>query len=413
MQRRSSVALPLIWEGATRINPHDIERIKNGAWLTENIIDAFLLSIFPAIKPYPSRRIVLSPIFLELLSKRGPLEVSEWITQSPQFQMNPNPNLDRMFGVNVFTDFDVIVIPYNIENVHWITIIVNFEEKKMQVFDSIQRNSRYKCPFDGQLMRDFLVQEYERIYGEVDWEYFEQWNFEKIELLKPEKITNYQKDDNNCGVWVIAFVNNYLRNLSKEGLSGKKMNSYRNLLAELAECALEQHLEVSPKIVKREFNIGGKEIHQEQEDFPSMDQLVPKLSRTPSVGRLPTLCRQKSISLAEALEVEYKRAKTKRMIIEQNQENIRKKVLEIQTSISELMSMVDGLIPKDIDVQDMDHLDESSIQAKLDSKQESAKRKSREENDSESRKKSKISDHHDHSFQSILEFDVDSIFCLK
>jgi hypothetical protein len=349
-QPRSSVALPMIWEGATSLNLTDIERIQQGQWLTENIIDAFLLSIFPASKPYPSRRVPFSPIFLELLSKRGPLEVSEWITQSPQFQTRSDRDENSLYGVNLFKDFDVCAIPYNVQNMHWITLIINFKEKKLQVFDSIPRNSRYRCPFDGQLMRDFLVQEYERIYGDVDWQYFEDWNFDKPELFKPEGIVHFQKDGNNCGVWVIAFINNYLRELPMEGLSGKLMNSYRKTLAELGLEAIQNHTPISPTVIKREIRIRDTDKTME-EDFPPENQvtLIPRLSRTASIGRLPTLCRQKSISLAEAVEEEYKRAKAKRLIIEENQRKVKSKVLEIQQSITELLSMVEGLVPSEFD----------------------------------------------------------------
>jgi len=89
----------------------------------------------------------------------------------------------------------IIVSPLNYQTYHWCCVIINFEEKKLIMFDSLQ--SRLTYAFMAQTVRTLYAPFMRDVYANLTEEHFRSFR---------------QTDGWNCGVYVLEFVNNYINN---------------------------------------------------------------------------------------------------------------------------------------------------------------------------------------------------------
>jgi Ulp1 family protease len=117
----------------------DIHRLQKGEWLNDEIINYYLSMIkersFNPTKVHHSkyspqrtsthlpRVFTFNTFFYSLLSARGYAGVRRWTKKAK---------------VNLF-ELDRVVIPINKGGFHWILVIVNIKEKRIEYYDSMGR----------------------------------------------------------------------------------------------------------------------------------------------------------------------------------------------------------------------------------------------------------------------------------
>ena len=143
-----------------KIFGRDIHRLQKGEWLNDEIINYYLSmvkerSLHPAkvtnkknpssnsTKPLP-RIFAFNTFFYSLLSSRGYAGVRRWTKKAK---------------INVF-DLDRIVIPINKGGFHWILVIINVTEKRVEYYDSMGREGESKENRPVLInVRNFMVEE--------------------------------------------------------------------------------------------------------------------------------------------------------------------------------------------------------------------------------------------------------------
>ena len=98
---------------------------------------------------------------------------------------------------HVFQEYDKLIIPVNDNNVHWYLAVVNFRDKRVEVFDSIRDRQREKT-------RGTLLGWLERTYPARFSKAFP--TFEWSELKSPPESVPQQDNGSDCGVFTCLFA---------------------------------------------------------------------------------------------------------------------------------------------------------------------------------------------------------------
>ncbi len=108
---------------------------------------------------------------------------------------NFKSGLPYVYKKNVF-DMDVLVIPMNQGKVHWVMVVVNIKEKRIEFYDPLQpRRTIYpEMSMMQKWFGELAALRSLKTLGIQDWDSQMMTNFPK------------QKDNYNCGVYVIHFA---------------------------------------------------------------------------------------------------------------------------------------------------------------------------------------------------------------
>jgi sentrin-specific protease 1 len=138
----------------------DIHRLRKGEWLNDELINYYLSmlkersahpeSVINKVKPKslpkkpPSKVHAFNTFFYSLLSTRGYSAVRRWTKKAK---------------VNLF-DIDRVIIPVNKGGFHWILVMVNVSEERLEYYDSMGREGVSR-ENSGVLenVRNFMVEE--------------------------------------------------------------------------------------------------------------------------------------------------------------------------------------------------------------------------------------------------------------
>lgn len=155
----------------------DIHRLRRGEWLNDELINYYLSmlkerSFHPENvinnlkqksvpkKPLPKLH-AFNTFFYSLLSTKGYPSVRRWTKRAK---------------VNLF-DLDRVLIPVNKGGFHWILVVINITEKRVEYYDSMGREGVSKenlCVLEN--VRNFMVEEAKaqnRSADEVaNWSYY-------------------------------------------------------------------------------------------------------------------------------------------------------------------------------------------------------------------------------------------------
>ena len=92
---------------------------------------------------------------------------------------------------------EIMILPINLGNEHWATVVINFEMKTIKYLDSLGSNGdRYLCA----LMR-FLFDSWKKLNNQTPFPQVEQWN-----LLGHTHDVPQQQNSYDCGVFCCMFA---------------------------------------------------------------------------------------------------------------------------------------------------------------------------------------------------------------
>lgn len=153
----------------------DLRTLNPGAWLNDNVIDAFLSALTETSTE--TKSFAFSTHFFSRLENDGYKAVRRWAIRQK---------------VDVFK-MDKVLVPINRGNTHWILGCIDNKNKEINVYDSLSGYGRSEAP----VLLDYMQHEAERL-GVACPQY----------KLNPQKQCPRQTNGVDCGVFVCA--NSYM-----------------------------------------------------------------------------------------------------------------------------------------------------------------------------------------------------------
>jgi len=152
-----------------RLTKTDFDLLRPGKWLNDNIIDFYMHMLR---EKFQSRICAFSSFFSRKFdSGYNYSSVKQWFT--------------KLKCRVKFQDLEKIFLPCNIHGKHWILIVLNPPEKKIQIYDSLYPHDVKNL---GKMMQNYVADEV-------------QMHFDIEEIKSPQQLNG---DD--CGVFVCMFA---------------------------------------------------------------------------------------------------------------------------------------------------------------------------------------------------------------
>ncbi|CCE80230.1 Piso0_003332 [Millerozyma farinosa CBS 7064] len=180
------------------ITSRDLQTLKYGNWLNDNIIDFY----FNLITEKNPRVYGWTTHFFTTLKQKGYQSVARWAKR-------------RKLDV---TAKDIILVPVNIMGTHWALAVINNIEKRFQYFDSL--SSRGNMPA-LQLLRTYMKEEGKKLGSSINFESYE------IQAAMPSP---QQNNGSDCGVFTCVCAN-YISRGKQLTYSQKDMKIIRKNMA--------------------------------------------------------------------------------------------------------------------------------------------------------------------------------------
>lgn len=122
------------------ISSNDLQTLKDGKWLNDNVIDYYINLIIMDNKQVFG----WTTHFYSTLQSKGYQGVSRWAKRKK---------------VNLF-EKEIIIVPINISNYHWALAVVDNVEKRITYYDSIESSGQSKVGHD---LQDYMNNEAKRL----------------------------------------------------------------------------------------------------------------------------------------------------------------------------------------------------------------------------------------------------------
>ncbi|WWC66956.1 uncharacterized protein I206_100863 [Kwoniella pini CBS 10737] len=204
-----------------------IRRLKDGVWLDDEIMNFYGALMVERAKLQDNRKLhFFNSFFYQRISETGYSAVKRWTKKVDIFSMN------------------TVVFPINIGNMHWTACAVNFDEKRIEYYDSMGDGGRHRDDV-FELVRSYLNSEHKERKGKSF--NFEGWSDEF------NKNTPQQSNGSDCGVFSCQTLEMISRgrDLKKQGFefNSENMPYFRKLMIwEIAQGKLEPRTWGKPKI---------------------------------------------------------------------------------------------------------------------------------------------------------------------
>ena len=181
--------------GSQSIGKQDMECLLREAWLNDNIMNMFLCIITRSLGfqflngqegriPFPECIVVNTFVYKALFMPDGQVD---------------SPKLARWFRHADIRKMHRIAVPINLDNVHWIGVVIDTREHRLHICDSSAVPSRRTELHAGIAKR--ILSFYEalcRVKGRTTCTRSE-W----LIYYNSQFILQQQNDGNSCGVWVL------------------------------------------------------------------------------------------------------------------------------------------------------------------------------------------------------------------
>lgn len=173
----------------------DVRTLRDGVWLNDNVIDFYAAAITNRESAKgPLKSFAFSThFFSKLTSAGGYKNVMRWAKRK---------------GVDV-TKLDLVFVPINENNNHWVLGVVNNKARQILYYNSMSGDGQWALPY----IRDYMIQEAARLYPNKAAEYEELYmSYELVPRAACPQQSNYY----DCGVFTC-------KNLERVA-SGKPLN---------------------------------------------------------------------------------------------------------------------------------------------------------------------------------------------
>jgi hypothetical protein len=166
----------------------DLVLLFGNSWLNDALIDSFFMKLCGERNEFMN----MNTHFLQSFGEAVEGAIPE------SFEKKKLNKLVSAFYKKVLkhnSETETVFLPINISNVHWVLAIVELEERKIVLYDSLG-DSTYRSEHGK--IRKLLIAFFEEFDGSTDW--FMQSVHEPV-----------QTDGANCGVFISAFAEAYIR----------------------------------------------------------------------------------------------------------------------------------------------------------------------------------------------------------
>lgn len=172
---------------------NDIDRLNPRCWLNDNIINYYLHLL---VANTLSSGFVFETFFYSSLMRNGITGVQNWYK-----------------NINIF-QFEIIYIPININNNHWILVTVENMKCKVTIYDSFHQNQDLVLS----QLKNFLTMKYMQLYGV---QLTSHWCFVQ------EYEIPVQRNTYDCGVFICKIAQCKSLNLNSFDFMARDMDFYR------------------------------------------------------------------------------------------------------------------------------------------------------------------------------------------
>jgi hypothetical protein len=195
------------------ITVNSLNKLKPNIWLNDEIINYYSLIIKEKINEISfineeNRVEIFSTFFTEKLiidNEKKTNEIGKWFNKL-------NIDLNKL---------DKLLLPININNMHWVLIVVNFKIKSINYYDSKSGNSDNGIYYLD-LIKNWLVSDNNNLFKENK----NHWN---LEIINKDLIPQ-QNNDNDCGIFLCFYMENLSKNKNLLHIE-VNINKYRKEIA--------------------------------------------------------------------------------------------------------------------------------------------------------------------------------------
>ena len=198
----------------------DLNTLNDGKWINDNIMNVYLshtqnIMIHICNKKNINCNIhILNTYFFTKLLKSYD-DVKRW-TGKNKFAKKGFLHINSIF------DLDKLIIPVNIDNKHWLCGCIDFKNKSIQYFDSI--NIRNSSLFFKTIQK-YLINEFEdKLNNHKD-----RYDLDLTQWTQDNNCTKYpkQKNGTDCGAFTLICAEKLLNNLSPFNFSQNDIPGFR------------------------------------------------------------------------------------------------------------------------------------------------------------------------------------------
>ena len=124
-----------------------------------------------------------------------------------------------------FHDYDYIVGPYNIKNIHWLAVLVSIKSKTFMVLDPKGNSKSFHLNY---------FESWKQYYNQRYDSNIQEWHHDIRNYQHPRQSSS---DNYNCGVFVSLFIQHFVtyNEVINFKSSKKDMKNYRDLIAQILE----------------------------------------------------------------------------------------------------------------------------------------------------------------------------------
>lgn len=108
-------------KGNEQVDSNSLVRLRPGQWLNDDVINFYLELIKTRSKDQGGNVSSMNTFFYQKLSKDGYQSVRRWT---------------KRLKLDIFS-LDKLLIPINIQNMHWVCAVINFSARRIEYYDSM------------------------------------------------------------------------------------------------------------------------------------------------------------------------------------------------------------------------------------------------------------------------------------
>lgn len=155
----------------------DFGRLLPGQWLNDEIINSYLQLLVTKAKQKGLKVACIRTTLHEKLLNEGVDSVKRWGRDMKYHKC------------------DIVIVPINVSNIHWILVVVDIKQEQMRFYDSFHTPGRLYC----QRIKEFFEQ-YFLLYAGNDNIDVTRWSMQDVQSFKA------QPNRFDCGVYVCIFA---------------------------------------------------------------------------------------------------------------------------------------------------------------------------------------------------------------
>ena len=177
-------------KSSLHLKQKDFCTLQDGQWLNDEVINFYIALLMDKCIKSHKRILFFNSFFYTRLIENGYNynNVRRWTRIEKLRKKGIN-------GVNNIFELDKIIFPINLSNIHWSCGCLNFKDKTIEYYDSMNRSNDQNKNHFFKTMRQYLYDEYkDKINGN---------NLNLNEWINENGAIAQQQNGNDCGVFTV------------------------------------------------------------------------------------------------------------------------------------------------------------------------------------------------------------------